>query len=38
MRGIIQELIEAVELDNEEPAEPSANALFPLTIRSTSQS
>lgn len=27
MRGIIQELIEAVELDNEEPPEPSPNAL-----------
>ncbi len=27
MRGIIQQLIEAVELDNEEPPEPSPNAL-----------
>jgi hypothetical protein len=27
MRAIIQELIEAVELDNEEPPEPSPNAL-----------
>jgi hypothetical protein len=27
LRGIIQELIEAVELDNEEPPEPSPNAL-----------
>ena len=27
MRGIIQQLVEAVELDNEEPPEPSPNAL-----------
>jgi hypothetical protein len=27
MHGIIQKLIEAVELDNEEPPEPSSNAL-----------